>query len=348
MTPQELGQQLKIARERLGYDIKEAASIIKIDSKFVERMEEGDFKFLEEVYVRSFLKEYAADVLQLEAEEVLEAYKNMSDAPEVKPVKATPPPPPPPPPPAPTPQRQHEFSSENRDFQPHFQTPKESQDSLFADTDMSAKPVHSKPKIDIQAKLKEMFEKFMSNGKLKTLKGMIGTRKGYIILSAIIVGLILILWAIFSGKSGNNIVTDSKKVDDLIGADSNQFSAPAIPEKKIPANADTVILVVSAKDSVKMTAIIDRTDTLKFTLEPADSKTLNAAKRIDLRTNNFAPISLVLNDKPLSFTKKKGLKSLPIDKKGVIVPKTDKNDAKSKKPTKAGKSKPTKPAKKKN
>ncbi|MCC6637882.1 MAG: helix-turn-helix domain-containing protein [Ignavibacteriaceae bacterium] len=105
MTHQELGQQLKIAREQLGFEIKESAASIKIDAKFVEKMEIGDFTFLPDVYVRSFLKEYAI-VLHLDPDEVLEAYKGLRKAPEVKhpPVQAPPPtpvhaPPPPPPPP---------------------------------------------------------------------------------------------------------------------------------------------------------------------------------------------------------------------------------------------------------
>ncbi len=321
MTHKEIGQQLRIARERLGLDIKEAAATIRIDSKFVEKMEDGDFTFLAEVYVKSFLKEYAA-VLQLNPEEVMTAYKNAGREPEHKQPKVMPPAPAPV-----TPQP----------VQPPVQTPQARQDSLYNEPEPAPQqPRPEKPKVDVQAKLREMLEKFMSEGKGNFLKGLLGSRKGYIALAAITVALFIILYAIFSGKSGSDeITTDNKKVDELINGiqdTTNKFAGTTLPETKLPPDADTVILVINTKDTTKIRAVIDKTDTLKqIVLEPALPRTLNASKRIDLRVENASLLSVILNDKPLTLPKKKGIQTISIDKKGIVTKTAPKNEKRSKK-----------------
>lgn len=54
--------ELKQAREALNISPEQLANKIKIDLKFLEAMEKGDFTFLPEIYVRAFLKEYARTV----------------------------------------------------------------------------------------------------------------------------------------------------------------------------------------------------------------------------------------------------------------------------------------------
>jgi hypothetical protein len=191
MTHQELGQQLKIAREQLGFEIKESAASIKIDAKFVEKMEIGDFTFLPDVYVRSFLKEYAV-VLHLDPDEVLEAYKGLRKAPEVKhpPVQAPPPTPVQAPPPTPV-----------QALPPQPPAPSQAQQSYFDD------PVDSKqqqPQTDLQQKLRNWIESFMANQDSSFFKKLIAMKKSYLAIGAVIVVLAVVLYVIFSGKSSDN------------------------------------------------------------------------------------------------------------------------------------------------
>ncbi|GAB1441599.1 hypothetical protein MASR2M39_04330 [Ignavibacteriales bacterium] len=306
MTHQELGQQLKIAREQLGFEIKESAASIKIDAKFVEKMESGDFTFLADVYVRSFLKEYAV-VLHLDPDEVLEAYKGLKKAPEVKhtpvpvppptPAQSAPPPSPPPPPP-----------------------PAQAQQSYFDD------PVDSKPQqpqVDFQQKLRNWIESFMANQDSSFFKKLIAMKKSYLAIGAVIVVLAVVLYVIFSGKSSDNeIRTDGRQVDELLNGvqdTNNKFQANGLADIKLPPDADTVILVINSKDTTKIRAIIDKKDTLRSTIvDPTQPVTYNASKRIDLRIENASLLSVTLNDKPLELPKKKGVQTLNIDKNGFI------------------------------
>ena len=56
---EKMGLQLQEARMAAKMSREEAASRIKIDLRFLEKMEQGDFTFLGEVYVKAFLRDYA-------------------------------------------------------------------------------------------------------------------------------------------------------------------------------------------------------------------------------------------------------------------------------------------------
>ncbi len=52
-------EELKAAREKNGLTIQQVAAKSRIDIKFLEAMEIGDFSFLPEIYVKAFVKDYS-------------------------------------------------------------------------------------------------------------------------------------------------------------------------------------------------------------------------------------------------------------------------------------------------
>lgn len=73
-----LAKELREAREKAGISKQEAASKIRIDLKFLEAMEEGNFTFLAEVYVKAFLRDYAK-LLTLNDKAVIKKYEMLRD-----------------------------------------------------------------------------------------------------------------------------------------------------------------------------------------------------------------------------------------------------------------------------
>lgn len=70
-----LGERLKEAREKAGLDLKKAAELTKIQAKYLEQMELGQYEKLPAyVYARGFLKKYL-QILGLPAEEFLAEYR---------------------------------------------------------------------------------------------------------------------------------------------------------------------------------------------------------------------------------------------------------------------------------
>lgn len=67
-------EELRNKREEVGLTIQQISSKTRIDKKFIEFIEQGNFTFLPELYVKSFLREYA-EVIGLNPEETIKKYQ---------------------------------------------------------------------------------------------------------------------------------------------------------------------------------------------------------------------------------------------------------------------------------
>lgn len=69
-----LGEKLKVAREAMGWSIKDASEITRLRSDYISNMEEGNFQFkLPEIYKRGFLRIYAK-ALKLDSKAIVDEY----------------------------------------------------------------------------------------------------------------------------------------------------------------------------------------------------------------------------------------------------------------------------------
>lgn len=72
----ELGARLKEARESKGYSLEEVQSLTKIQKRYLQGIEEGDYSMMPgSFYVRAFIKQYA-EAVGLSSEELFESYSN--------------------------------------------------------------------------------------------------------------------------------------------------------------------------------------------------------------------------------------------------------------------------------
>ena len=65
--------ELKKHREKAGISLQNVAAKTRIDIKFLEALEEGNFNFLPDIYVKAFIKQYAK-VVGLDEDETLQKY----------------------------------------------------------------------------------------------------------------------------------------------------------------------------------------------------------------------------------------------------------------------------------
>ena len=65
--------ELKQQREKAGITLQNVAAKTRIDIKFLEALEDGNFNFLPDIYVKAFIKQYAK-VVGLDEEETLQSY----------------------------------------------------------------------------------------------------------------------------------------------------------------------------------------------------------------------------------------------------------------------------------
>jgi cytoskeletal protein RodZ len=66
-------EELKDAREKTGITLQIVAAKTRIDIKFLEALEDGNFNFLPELYVKAFIKQYAK-VVGLDEDETIQKY----------------------------------------------------------------------------------------------------------------------------------------------------------------------------------------------------------------------------------------------------------------------------------
>lgn len=80
-----VGRQLRKAREAKRIELKEVERITKIDSKYLQAMEEGDYGALpEEVYAVGFLRSYTR-FLDLDAKSLISDYRKEVSAIKLEP-----------------------------------------------------------------------------------------------------------------------------------------------------------------------------------------------------------------------------------------------------------------------
>ena len=89
-----LAEELKEARKKTGLSLLQISAKSKIDLKFLESMEKGNFSFLPEIYVKAFIKDFA-NIIDLDPALMLkkyDAYKMGRNYEEIKPPEPTQPP----------------------------------------------------------------------------------------------------------------------------------------------------------------------------------------------------------------------------------------------------------------
>jgi len=71
---EKFSEELKIAREKKKIKLDQIFNKTRIDIKYLEAIESGNFSIMPDVYIRAFLKEYA-EYIGLNSNEILERYK---------------------------------------------------------------------------------------------------------------------------------------------------------------------------------------------------------------------------------------------------------------------------------
>ena len=70
----EFANDLKLQREKLKFSLPEISAQTRINETFLRNLENGDFSFQQEIYIRAFIKEYA-NAIELDSAEVLKDYE---------------------------------------------------------------------------------------------------------------------------------------------------------------------------------------------------------------------------------------------------------------------------------
>lgn len=264
--------ELKEQREKAGITLQNVAAKTRIDIKFLEALEDGNFNFLPEIYVKAFIKQYAK-VVGLDEEETLQKYILAKEGKEEAVEKA---------------------KQQN--------TGEKKQDTVNQKT-KSGVETNKPAKIFTDDSTRK---KSNEDDKKKQKQIIIG---GSVIGAAL---LLLLIFSVFINGSDDIIVEEKPYDEVLqetpnryIEEEGNQTT-----EEKITANIEELTLTITNVDSTDSSwvlVIVDDKSIEDFLLLPKISKTIKANNNFNFTLGNSGVVNLNLNGKVVEINGSRGV-----------------------------------------
>lgn len=293
----ELANELKTAREKNSMTLAQVANKSKIDIKFLEAMEQGDFAFLPDLYVRAFVKNFARTV-GLDDNKIFKKFEAAKQG---------------------IPYVEEELPKKELRIRP-AETPKQENVSEVP----KLKPIIQTHKPEI-TKRDSLFSFDAVGGSNPTQDSSAVTNRRNLIIGGSILGAILLftlVYFLFIDKGEQQIVVE-KPIEDVIQQNQRYVeSDKAIDDLNLGAGVvDSLILTINANDTSWIKVSMDELTSSEFILLPNSQKILKAKENYKITFGNSGAIKLLLNDKPLTFSgSKKSALTLSIDREGVKYP----------------------------
>jgi transcriptional regulator with XRE-family HTH domain len=275
-----LSEELKAARVRAGISLQQLANKTRIDIKFLEYIEDGNFSFLPELYVKAFLREYVKFV-GLDEKLIFkkyEAYKLGKEYDEI---------------PQETLIDKIKELKENR-----FEKEKENPYSKPVPFYVSPPAVKNNP-----------LNAFLMDKKNILLVSAV----------AGILVLFLAVYFLFINKS-TDIVVEKPYSEVVNESKERYIeNEPNKPPADQSAKSDSLRLLITANDSCWVKALIDNSKKEEFKLYYHNRILLSAVSNFKITFGNSYKVQLLLNDKPLNFNAKTKVTNVYIDGKGLNI-----------------------------
>ncbi|GBD87016.1 helix-turn-helix domain protein [bacterium BMS3Abin03] len=280
-------EELKEAREKSGITLQQVSAKTRIDLKFLEAIESGDFSFLPELYVKAFIKQYAK-VVGLDEEEVSEKYDAAKAGKKIDLDEE------PPDEPAGDVESKHIETHETKHTETH--ETKQTAGKTYSSYDQNEN-VESKP--------------------IKISRNMViaGAFAGVVFLSVLIYFLFI--------SNGSDIIVEEKPYEEVLKDTPNRY----IEEKKIreentsqvvPEELTLTVTNVDSTDSAWVLVMFDDIRSKDYMLYPGNTITLKTNNNFKLTLGNSGVVSLKLNDVKLDFEgKKRVVRYFKVDASGI-------------------------------
>ena len=286
-------EELKEQREKSGLSIQQMATKTRIDLKFLEAIELGNFAFLPELYVKAFIKQYAKTV-GIDEDLILKKYEA---AKEGKQFSSNPP-------------ASKEETKENEIAAPEApikETPSPEASKPAVSTTSTLKSYNDLPK-------QESVDETKANKQLMMF-GIGGV--GIIIIAALLYFLVF--------NKSNDIIVAETPIDEVIAQSNERYVENSSPEQNLSdsttviAPSDSLYLTLTAKETSWVFVILDNNRVQEFTLSPNSKFTITAAKEFKATIGNSGGLSLQLNNKPIDFTGRSGsVRHFKLDRTGIV------------------------------
>ncbi len=294
-------EELKAAREKNGLTIQQVAAKSRIDIKFLEAMEIGDFSFLPELYVKAFVKDYAK-IVGLDPVIMLKKYNAA---------------------------RQGEIYSEEAEENKNISEPPVENNEPEPKPAVEQPPIEKSPPIpattsfDSTSEVEQLTTKSNSSSKNKVMAILLGV--SILILAAL-------AYLIFFNKSAEIIVNDKPAKEEVQNDNPNKQRYVEVKPRPLETiktdsiisntkntilSADSLLLNIKASDTSWVRIVIDDTLEEEFILFPQSQKNIRAGVNYKIAFGRAKAIELQINKKPLKFSPRTEVSYVLIDKNGL-------------------------------
>lgn len=279
--------ELREQREKSGLSLQQLANKTRIDLKFLEAIDQGNFAFLPELYVKAFIKQYAKTV---GLDETLMIKK-------------------------------FEAAKEGKEFNPNPPDPELVQPQTELPDQKAPINEISKPNIKYSSPLKSYAEdKKQSPEDEKRANNQI------MLFGLGSVGVILIaaLLYFFVFDKSDKIIVEETPIEEMVENNTQRYEEEISEEivasdDSLSASSDSLYLTFSAKDTSWVFVVQDNIRTQEFTLNPNSSFTISAVNEFKATVGNSGGITLQLNNKPVDFSGRSGsIRYFKLDKNGLV------------------------------
>lgn len=273
-------EELKEKRELKGISIEQLAAKSRIDIKYLKLMENGNFSFLPEVYVKAFLRDYAK-MVGLDHNIILKKF---------------------------------DAAQKGLTYDEKGETgPEENIDAQQGKSENNndkakAESVHS------------YVEPGVSGASASTPSKLNNNMITIGVVAAAVVVIFSLIYFFFL-KGGNEIVVEEKPLNQVIQENQKRYeektSGPASQNETVNST-DSLQLLIKTSDTCWVRIFLDDSIVDEYTFFPNSQKTLRADRNFKLIIGNSAAIQFELDNKPLSYSGKRGAVSyVQIDSNGI-------------------------------
>lgn len=285
-------EELREAREKKGITLQQMAAKTRIDIRFLEAIDKGNFSFLPELYVKAFLKQYAK-VVGLDEKETIERF---DDAKEGKLIMK---------------EEGKSLLEQKVDIEKEKETKIETLDETVKKPERKIEESQLRTFSDISSRS-------TTDDSARRDKNLIKTA----FITIAVAAVILIIYFLFFNQS-SDIIVEEKSYDQVLQETKERFQ---VEKKEEPLETATEIsdslLVqitnIDSVDSVWVLVIYDDKSKEDFMLYPGRSKSVKAASNFKFTFGNSGVVSLKLNNSPLNLEgRRRSVRHFKVDSSGI-------------------------------
>lgn len=276
--------ELRKQREKSGISLQQLATKTRIDLKFLEAIDQGNFAFLPELYVKAFVKQYAKTI-GLDENLIIKKY---------------------------------EAAKEGREYDPNQVAVPEIKNDTPQKIETTSPPVN-KPVTPVKSYFENPLEKKSEDERKPNKQNIL-----WLGIGAFAVLAFALIYIFLIDKSEKIVVEETPIEESVQENSQRYEEEPTTQTPTdstviAPAVTDSLYLTFISKETSWIYVIMDDNKTQEFTLSPNSKFTVVTSKDFKVTVGNSGGVSLQLNGQPIEFSGRSGsVRNFKLDRTGLV------------------------------